>query len=309
MAAHMTYNRKAVVNMIGSDFSFGGHNLSDYGFVMANPDKEDSTGLNRDVLKGTTTIYKYEAIHYGSKYNDVLTIPFFIIKDDCTSESVKISQTELRQINSWLTFSNRPELLTVSFDTSNPINFYGIFTEITPYVIDGLNGLYITFTCTSPFATGNYHHSFTLSNEYSNYKEMVFPGLSDENTYIYPVIRLNSSTSCVCKISRLNSTGKSALDEMEFTLEPGKDYLIDCSLKRITIDGKACAMADVGLDDVDIVDYNNVATGTVKLHWLRLERGNNLFKFEFIEPEDNTKTINIEFMYRYPIKVGGYPYD
>lgn len=288
--------------MIGEDFTFGGNSLSDFSLVMANPEKEEVSGLNREVLKGATTIYKYEAIHFGSKYSDVLTVPFFIIKDDCVDDNPKFTQDELRRVSSWLTYSKTPQTLTVSFDNSMPIELYGIFTEITPYIVDGLNGLYLTFTCTSPFALEE--NSLQFTNTESNYKR-IFNCTTDEDTFVYPIIKIKPSTSGTFSIcnQRENKTMSLTLDSTS------AEYEIDCKrkriVKRVTLGGTVTTtvlyMSDVGWTMSNIVDFNSVATGTVTLYWLRFS------------PGDNPLVINgagdFEIICKSPIKVGGYPYD
>ena len=250
--------------MIGEDFYFRGHYLSDFNLMMASPDKEEVSGLNREVLKGTTTIYKYEAAHFGAKYSDVLTVPFFIVKNECEDNNLRFSQNELRAVSRWLTDSHLPEQLTVSFENSNPIEYFGIFTEITPFIVDGLNGLYLTFTCTSPFAFEENYQKFTVTEQN---EDISFECTSDENTYIYPVVIIEPAVSGVYSIYN-QSDGKT----MQFTLNsPYRTFAIDCKLKRIIADGQVLSPSDIGWNMEDIVDYNNVGTGTVELYWLRFK--------------------------------------
>ena len=280
--------------MIGVDFTFGEHSLSDFGFVMANPEQDENTGLGREVLKGSTTLTKYEPIVYGAKYSDILNLPFLIIKDDCENTNVRVSQDELRELNTWLTYSHLPQQLTVSFEESSPIEYYGIFTEITPYVIDGLNGLYLTFTCTSPFAYEQNKLSFV--NSTSNY-EKTFDCSSDENTYIYPIVKIHPDSTGVYSICNENEN-----KTMQLKLSASySEYIIDCKLKRIIADGNVLSMSDVEWDIDDIVDFNNVATGTVTMYWLRFTPGINPLTF------NGNGTFDITC--KSPIKIGGYPYD
>ena len=135
--------------MVGDNFYYCNHKLSDFGLVMMKPESEDETGLNREILKGSTTIYKKEAICYGVNYTDVLTVHLFVVKDDEIFDEKTFSIDEIRKIERWLTHSSKSEILKLEFIENPSIEYHGTFTEISPFVVNGFNGLYLTFTWSS----------------------------------------------------------------------------------------------------------------------------------------------------------------
>ena len=60
--------------MVGKDFLFDNKHLRDFGFVMAQPTDSDESGLNREILKGTTNMYRSQAVHYGTVYTGRRTV-------------------------------------------------------------------------------------------------------------------------------------------------------------------------------------------------------------------------------------------
>ncbi|MDE5830430.1 MAG: hypothetical protein K2H53_01765, partial [Clostridia bacterium] len=97
--------------MVGQDFLFDNKHLRDFGFVMAQPSDNDESGLNREILKGTTNMYRSQAVHYGTVYTDVITLPLFIVKFNCDYDDTQISLFELRKLQAWLTSSKLPQSL------------------------------------------------------------------------------------------------------------------------------------------------------------------------------------------------------
>jgi phage-related protein len=284
--------------MVGDNFSYCNHRLSDFGLVMMKPETEDEIGLNREILKGSTTIHRKEPIVYGVNYTDVLIIHLFIVKDDEVYDDKTFSVSETREIESWLTNNTKPEILKIEFNENPSIEYHGVFTEISPFIVNGLNGLYLTFTCTSPFAYET--NSIYFVNSAENYKKN-FNCTSDDNDYVYPIIKIKPSQTGTFSIKNVDEN-----KTMQFKLNSSYDeYVIDCKLKRIIADGNVLSMGDVEWTITNVVSNNSGSSndfglGTISLYWLRFLPGVNHLVF------NGSGEFNISC--KSPVKVGGIPY-
>jgi len=253
--------------MVGKDFLFGNKHLLDFGFVMAQPNEDDESGLNREILKGTTNAYRNQAVHYGTKYTDVITLPLFIVKFNCDYDDTQISLFELRKLQAWLTSSKLPQSLYVITKEGTMIEYRGIFTDISPYSYNGLNGVNLKFTCDSPFAYDTKTVKIQSEDAKKGITKRMFCDTDEAEDFIYPYIQYIPNAAG--KISFKNQNDNNNV--MSLTI-PKKynDVIIDCKLKRIIADGKPLSLSDVNWNTELITDYNNVNTGLYKMYWLRL---------------------------------------
>lgn len=285
--------------MIGADFIYCDNRLSDFGFVMAKPDTDDSNGLTREILKGTVTSQKKEAIHYGAKYSDVIKLNFFIVKNPCINLHFGISDYEFRKIQSWLTSVFLPHSLVVEFEDGTQIQYIGLFTEITPYYYNGLNGFNLVFTCNSSFAYEEHRLQINAVGSYglgTKTKEIFCD--TDENDYVYPTI-IFSGINENGYYEIINETDNSSM--LLYLNKKYSNYIIDGKLKRILADGSPVSLEDIKWNIKSITDYNNVNTGIFKTYWLRLRPNINVLTF------NGNADCLIE--YKAPIKLlGGYIY-
>lgn len=278
--------------MVSKDFMYNDKNLSDFGFIMVNSNELDSFGLSREIIKGTNTSNKSVITHFGTKYTDVITIYFFIVKNICSvNNNCEISYHELRAIQSWLTSPKVPKTLLIKPVKYNTIEYYGVFTDVTPYVYNGLNGLYLTFTCNSPYAFEKRNFEIACTNSIT--KEIICD--TDElEEMVYPIITLKPNASGTFSIKNVTENRT-----MSFNLSNTyTNVIIDCKLKRIIADNKVLNLFDIGWNTDEITDSNNVNTGIFKLYWLRFLAGKNTLQF------NGNGTFNIQ--YKVPIKIGGY---
>ena len=288
--------------MVGEDFTYGNYSLSDFDLIMIQPENEDTSGLNREIIKGSTTIERYEANHYGAKYSEVFTPNFFVIKNPCNSDSDYLSDDELRDVYSWLTYCKLPSSLFVEFEENSTKEFVGLFTEIVPYVVNGVNGLKLVFTCNSPF--GYEDNSLVFNNNISDYSK-IFNCTSDENTYIYPIIRIKPAISGDSADYSIENQDEGKT--MEFTLSSSYvEYVFDCKYKRIFAYDSNNNETTLSLSDVEMVvtedtDFSNYVTNLCSMYWLRFSPGVNHLLI------NGNGEFNISC--KSPIKVGGYPYD
>lgn len=253
--------------MIGKDFLFNNKHLMDFGFIMVKPSEGDESGLNREILKGTTNMYRSQSIHYGTVYTDVINLPLFIIKFNCNDRNEKISMFELRKIQAWLTSSKLPQSLFMVTEEGTMIEYHGIFTEISPYSFNGLNGLNLKFTCDSPFVYDTKVLKVHSDDAKEGITKRMFCDTDEMEEYIYPYIQFYPNSAGEISFKNNNDNGKI----MKFTLSKKyNEVIIDCKLKRIIADNKPLSLFDVGWNIDQITDYNNVNTGLYKMYWLRL---------------------------------------
>ena len=175
--------------MVGQDFLFDNKHLRDFGFVMAQPSDNDESGLNREILKGTTNMYRSQAVHYGTVYIDVITLPLFIVKFNCDYDDTQISLFELRKLQAWLTSSKLPQSLYIVSKEGIMIEYHGIFTEISPYSYKGLNGINLKFTCDSPFGYDTKKVKVHAVDAKNGITKRIYCDTDEIEEYIYPYIQ------------------------------------------------------------------------------------------------------------------------
>lgn len=253
--------------MVGKDFLFGDKHLIDFGFVMAQPNDNDESGLNREILKGTTNAHRSQAVHYGTVYTDVITLPLFIVKYNCDYNDNEISQFELRKIQAWLTSSKLPQSLFMVTKEGIMIEYRGIFTDISPYSYNGLNGINLKFTCDSPFVYDTKEVKILADDAKNGITKRMFCDTDETEEFIYPYIQYYPKAAG--KISFKNNNDNKKI--MSLTIpKVYKEVIIDCKLKRIIADGKPLSLSEVGWNIEQITDYNNINTGIYKMYWLKL---------------------------------------
>ena len=81
--------------------------------------------LSRTVIKGTITPNKSSIPHFGTQYDDVLILHFFIVKnvqDDY--RNTKVDFIELRDLQKWLTSPKLPcSLFVDSYDQTDTVEY------------------------------------------------------------------------------------------------------------------------------------------------------------------------------------------
>lgn len=277
--------------MVEYDFTYENKRLRDLGFIMAKPETEDNFGLSREIIKGSTTSYRSISNYYGVKYSDVLIIPFFIIKDTCKNTNLRFNRLELRTLQAWLTSSKIPKSLQIETFEHEFIEYFGVFSDVTPFESSNLCGLYFTFSCDSPYAYATRKIRVNCTNqEIRNF----FCDSDELNEAVYPVISIKPNTIGTFSVENMTES-----KVMSFTLNKKyEEIIIDSRYKRIVADGKIVNLCDIGWNVEELRDYNNVNTGISKQYWLRLLSGNNKLKFT------GSGTFLIEC--KVPMKIGGF---
>ena len=277
--------------MVSNDFEYNNSMLSDYGFIMVNPDSTDQWGFSKTIVKGEVNQYKTIANHLGSYFDSVLVLSFSIIKEVCVTDPEDIYYDDVRNIMRWLTSAKLPKSLYIHSDNNTITEYIGLFTSVEPMEFKGLYGFNLTFTCNSPYAFQN-----DIMRGQSG-KVLRYMCDSDElEEYLYPVITIEPYANGYFKIEN-TTTG----DVIE--LQPKTSFtkiMIDGEKKRLLGDGHPQSFTEIGLDIGNILDYNGVDTGFYTVPWIRVAPGLNEFNF--------TGNAKFEVRCRIPIKIGGAAY-
>lgn len=280
--------------MTGRDFSFNGNRLSDFGMMLTNPEEEDNWGMTKEIVKSEVNINKTIANHYGSYFSETTVLNFYILKDVCDNDNLKLTYDEIRALTRWLTSPKMPKSLYVESEDYTTTEYIGIFTNVQPVEYNGINGLFVEFTCNSPYAFQP--HSFRTNGG----RTLRINCETDElYEYIYPVIHIFPNGTGTYEINN-QTTG----DDMSLTLSTSYDEIIlDGKNQRITgVSGTTVTpltLSDVGLNIViDVV--GSVETGLVTIPWVKMQSGANVIAF--------TGDAKFTLIYNTPIKIGGGAY-
>lgn len=282
--------------MVGYDFHYNGGSLRDNGFMMVKADDEENFGLARTIIKGTITPNKSSVPHFGTQYDDVLILHFFIVKNVQEDyKKTKVSFSELRDIQKWLTSPKLPcSLFVESYDQTDTVEYTGLFTDVIPFENDFLNGLKLTFTCDSQYAYESEKRKITCNNSDRGIVKTIFCDTDELNDLVYPTITIIPTQEGIFSI-----TNEETKEEMKFTLSLDySEYVIDCRLRRILGNGKPLSLSDVGWDLSILLDQGIINADAFMLYWLALYPGANKLRFKGHGI--------VTFEYRIPMKVGGY---
>ncbi|MDD6022166.1 MAG: hypothetical protein PUB94_05915 [Oscillospiraceae bacterium] len=278
------------------DFSYNGECASEHGFmaIIPNDDNANTFALSRELIKTELSQERNETYLYGTKYVEPLSLHFLLIKNidkNITQKSMEITRSELGSVQAWLTSPKVNKKLTTTIDNETK-EYYGIFTEVTPYDYDGLYGINLTFTCNSPY--GYIVHETTVESPNTN---IVINNETDElYEYTYPTIKITPRETGTFSVKNITDNDQ----VMNITVKSsGENYpalYIDCKNCIILSDGKTESLDVLGFEN--IIDWNNVENGAYKIYWLRLLPGENTLSFS------GNGTFEITF--RAPSKTGVY---
>ena len=277
---------------------------------MCEPE-EGQQFVSRNIIKEEITAIDPSPSHYNVAYNDALVQNFFVIKEAglCGNQNdSKLSGDEIHFIRSWLESPKRPEELIVPIrEDEMTVHYYGLFTEIQPYVHnDECYGLLLTFTCNAPYGYSDEFISSYNINSSSTPVSGIFFNLSAElQEYLRPTVTIYSSNVFKkgesISITNVSDNGK----EMHITLPRGiSKVVIDCDKKIITGDnGELLTMSDIGVTLPSNQYTNIISTELYLFNWFTLVPKDNSLIFT----PSGTNTIDrVEISARYIIKSGGF---
>ena len=283
----------------GKYFTYNGDNSENYGLMIASFESGDddlATGLERSLITGESTKYRFRANHFGAKYENALTFKITLVKDPCSlsgDESQILTRKETRMINRWLTGPSYPTLFHMydeDYDFSDEkVDYNGIFSNVE-YKLNGMSdviGITFTFTNDSPFAytplisktltaKTMLPYEGTINNDSDELENPLYPCLTITPTYPNDITDV--------KIENLT-------DEKSMTyewLDKGAQLYIDCEKAIIQF---------VGSDE--LVELHKLGiTDVSSIYWFRLLPGRNQIKI--------TGDVTIRLQYRELRKVGAY---
>lgn len=296
--------------MICDDFQFNGKWLSD--FEMGTFDTDDSQNYpTRSIDKSEITSIRQTPNFYGVKYDDVLELNFLLIKDSdyITSKHRKLDSIEINKIKKWLELNKYGKLVcknnaVIDNETIN-INYYGVFTSVQPYLINGIcYGIEATFTCNAPYGfSDDYVQSYVVNHsQQPSSANMVFDNKSSENEYLYPIIEV--TTSSTCKLTIKNNSDKQSEMIVNITINNSANKIyIDCQKKKIYDEkGHIYTMSEIGLSTPSSSYYSFVSADAYMFYWLRFIQGENTLTIKF----NDNKVDRVDIKTNYPIKGGGF---
>lgn len=310
--------------IFGSSFTYNGKSSDDFGVIICASEQPESIpmGLTREILKGEITSKRPVANWYNTKYSDVLSFDVTITKP----EDRVFSREEVRDINAWLTGPHTPALLYFEDEAFDPINYYGVFTEVSNIYGNGILMLKYTFTADSPYGWSN-------EREYAyNNLENSLISVDDKNIYVtegnvivalqkgdefqvvndtdelsdftYPLITIYSYTGQEISIENISEISDNLLShKITFTIPEmvGNDVplYIDSKYHKIYYiigDKKILvSLSELGFTNDNLL---NIDRGKMGLYWPRLIPGTNRFQI--------TGGCSIKMSFRCPRKVGAY---
>ena len=289
--------------MIPVDFIYDDEWLSNYDMVTLQPNDGQSF-VSRNIERSDINTNRPVPFHYGVAYSDVLTLNFFIGRY-INNNIVRLNEEEINDIRSWLESPKTPKKLTVITTASeeDTIIFYGLFTDIQPYVVSGsYYGLYLTFTCDSPYGyTEDYETEYEIRSS-GDTEGYFYNNSAERYEYLMPKIIIQSSSSFGINESLSIKNVSDKNKTMQFTLPQGKTKLIiDCKEKIITDEnGTLISLGTLGyINDDSYTQFINL----LNMYWLSLIYGvNNL-----IFTPSSGHTINkIIISTKFIVKLGGF---
>lgn len=276
--------------------------------MMCAPEDEQEF-VTRTIDRGEITPNRSKPNHYSVSYDDTLLLHFFIMKKDgCyKQEDFRMSGDELHYIRSWLESPKKPtELVVPENEDEMTTYYYGVFTSVQPYVVDGdCYGLRLEFTCDSP-----YGYSSERMLEYEPGEALQIEGSftnisSEESELLSPTITITSTSTFGSdeEISFTNTSDDNKV--MSVHIPSGLSKLIINCEKRIIVDDQnnLVTMSDIGLTTPINGEYDSISTDIFSFNWFAFINGSNDFVIDL--SEGNTVD-TIEIKTRFKIKSGGF---
>lgn len=290
--------------MIANDFWYNDQYLSDFNLIMCMPEDEQDWA-RRDIDRSDITPIRPIPNFYSVKYSDTLVLHFLIIKCDekaGTADYMKMDGEFIDELMGWLTSPKRHMLLTTISDEDFDVNYYGLFTDVQPYVFNGeCYGLKLTFTCNAPYGFSDiFEQEYSMDNLKTK-SVKYFCESSEKYAYIYPVIKVDAaSTTFGSSATFTLSNDSDSSYSMSFTLPSGASSItIDCDKKRV-LDQSGNVIPLTTLISQDAASF--LSTPNYSFNWFRiLPSENNL------QISSNKKCMSkVTIQARGVIKAGGF---
>lgn len=183
--------------MKATGFEYDSHYLSDFGFVICSFD--GSSGV-QNVNVGSEISFNTVPIRQGKHhsltsavYEDTYETEFDIMKNDCDTDEIEISDEEFRRMMRWL---NRREFLPLRFiDEDGDIDsiFFNASFNIEKIISDDIvYGLHLTMKTNKPFGYGELYKA-----SWESTANVVYPvnDISDEIGDTFPTLVITPKSS------------------------------------------------------------------------------------------------------------------
>ena len=319
----------------GQYFTYNGRSSQDFNVITGGFKVSDiPLNLARDVTMSTINRYRTRLNVYGVKYANPLQFTIELMKDPCVAKSeddMRFSRDDIRKISAWLTSPITPRLFhmydfprkkRVSIEVEEEVfiideesgakipvideetgevktrtvtreilvddpeeeyDYFGVFSDLT-YQDTGVYSIEATFQCNSPYAL-SYEQRVVIEDG-----EGVVPNPSDDyEDYVYPTIIItptDSESTGPYDIRLINESD----DNKYITLKNMKyNDVVTMDCRKMTVKNESGSLMSFEDLNIDVVDY---------IYWFRLLNGDNNVRI--------SGDARVEFIYRYPIKVGAY---
>ena len=294
--------------MVGNDFFYDGHWLSEFGMMIYDPE-ESQQFVGREIERSEITSIRPVPNHYSAHFTNTLELSCLIVKnqDECmTQEDTIMEGMDISCVRLWLERPKIPTLfyLQVSEDVLTT-NYFGLFTDIQPFMVGGnCYGLYLKFTCNAPYGfsdlikkefdiSQNTVTLCTFSNHYWDYGECARPTIKIKSNNVF------SSNESI-KIENLSDDNRYMLVKLPSGLS---SITIDCDKKKIiSPNGNILPLSSIGISIPISGDYNFISSDMYSFNWFRLLSTINKLKFTC---DGNVTIETVEMSTRYIIKSGG----
>lgn len=223
--------------------------------------------VEREVIKGETTINRNIAPSYGSKYTDVINKEFALVKEDKSA----FDKDDIRAIERWL-ISSKKKKLTIVEEDGEETNYKGYFTKIAWKRI-GANvvGATVNFENDSPFS----YKTVTFESESIKDGDTITLKCDSDDIEnpIYPKIVIFNLSLSDKEFTFDNYSHNDISAPMVITIPKNTSITIDCALGTIkrTNATEEAALGRLTYEEVGWSNKENIS-------WLELFAGNNIIK-------------------------------
>lgn len=273
--------------MYGKSFTYNGRSSEEFHIIISGFQTMDiPLNLKRTTTASAINQYRKQVSTYGVNYDSVLSFTLYIMKDPCLYEShedLRFSRQDIRNITKWLTSPLTPRLFHMTNydkDTDPEYDYFGMFTnietaDINTYVLN------CTFECNTPYALSS-EQVVTITDATG-----VITNPSDElEDYVYPIIRITPKESGNHSITLRNLSDGNKYIRLK-NMQLNQIVTLDC--QKMTLKNSFGGLLPFDYIDTDELNY---------IYWFRLLNGYNNISI--------TGGAEVEFTFRYPVKVGAY---
>jgi hypothetical protein len=290
--------------MTGENLLYDDHELSDFNLIMVASESAPSL-IGREIERGDISAVRSVPNYLSVKYSDVLELNFTFIKNPCyeTDDRENLDDFEINLIRSWLESPKVPTELHVSKqDDKLNIFYYGLFTDVQPYLINQeCYGINATFTCNAPYGFSKNKKTFSFNNSLKIEDNYLNPS-AEKYEYLNPQIVITANTTFNGETIEIINHNDNE-NNMKIILPKGKSQIyIDCDKKLITDENNnMLTLSDIGVSLDNLSEYNLLSTSTLSFNWLKFVYGVNALQFN--QSSDAIKSVTITT--KYPVKTGG----